>query len=178
LPVEESLIYWQESFKKISEDVFNKQYAYNIRHNYGLEGKRADYQPYNCMRIITTNRPGPGEHHGCPFRHFSEGNLRQELLRFGVPEDDIPQIIQLAAGNHCQAACSKVFKSKELEPRQLQGQDIGDIEELIETPNQYFNQAYRLAHGNTITNTEDTPGGSAYVGPTQSRKRSRPTAYP
>ena len=46
LPVQEALIFWRKAFKNITDDVFHKQYAYNIRHNYGLEGKKADYKAY------------------------------------------------------------------------------------------------------------------------------------
>lgn len=28
---------------KVTDDRFNKEYAYNVRHSYGKEGKRADY---------------------------------------------------------------------------------------------------------------------------------------
>ena len=33
----------------------------------GKEGKKVNWQPWNCMKIIMEN-VGPGENHGCPFR--------------------------------------------------------------------------------------------------------------
>jgi hypothetical protein len=33
----------------------------------GKEGKKKNWQPWDCMRIIMEN-VGPGENHGCPFR--------------------------------------------------------------------------------------------------------------
>lgn len=64
LSLEEALIFWRAEFTKLMDvDKFDKQYAYNIRHNYGKEGKRADYTPYSCMKIIMSNPPGPGDHH-------------------------------------------------------------------------------------------------------------------
>jgi DNA primase large subunit len=43
LPIEEALIFWRKSFSKTTDDKFNKEYKYNIRHSFGLEGKRANY---------------------------------------------------------------------------------------------------------------------------------------
>lgn len=46
LPLDQALIFWHMAFEKVTPDQFNKQYAYNLRHSYGVEGKRTDYTPY------------------------------------------------------------------------------------------------------------------------------------
>ena len=43
LSIEEALAFWRKSFSGHTDDQFNKHYKYNIRHSYGLEGRRANY---------------------------------------------------------------------------------------------------------------------------------------
>ncbi|KAI5147973.1 DNA primase large subunit [Enteropsectra breve] len=48
-----------------NRDQFNKEYLYAIRHNYGLEGRRANYTSFTCMKLIGL---GPDNSAlGCPF---------------------------------------------------------------------------------------------------------------
>lgn len=55
LPLEESLKFWRTEFgPKIPPDTFDKQYAYNVRHSYGKEGKRTEYTPHSCIKIISS----------------------------------------------------------------------------------------------------------------------------
>ncbi|TMW60894.1 hypothetical protein Poli38472_000936 [Pythium oligandrum] len=110
LQLDDAIAYWRQAFcKKMSVDDFNKKYAYNIRHNYGKEGKRKDYVPYNCMRIITGEPPKAGEYHGCPFRHYEEDHLRKALQ--GVSEPEKQDIISLVQGKHFQVACKRHFEA-------------------------------------------------------------------
>jgi DNA primase large subunit len=43
LPIEEALIFWRRSFSTITDDKFTKEYAYNVKHGYGLVGGRKNY---------------------------------------------------------------------------------------------------------------------------------------
>ncbi len=77
LSLEDSLNFWKKHFcKKIPEDKFDKEYAYNIRHNYGKEGKRQDYPSWSCEKIQGLPPIGPGQTHGCPFRTYGEEKLK------------------------------------------------------------------------------------------------------
>lgn len=51
---------------------FDKAYAYSIRHMFGKEGKRTDYTPYSCMKVILSNPPSQGDYHGEGSRHASK----------------------------------------------------------------------------------------------------------
>ena len=52
------MTFWRAEFApRTPSDKFEKQYAYNIRHNYGKEGNRKSYTPYSCLKVISAT-PG------------------------------------------------------------------------------------------------------------------------
>eukprot|EP00850_Spirogloea_muscicola_P007414 SM000037S13549 [mRNA] locus=s37:576175:577456:- [translate_table: standard] len=118
---------------QISVEAFDKQYAYNVRHNFGKEGKRTDYTPYTCMKIISAT-PGVGDHHGCPYSHFSEENLRAALGALRLPRAAEEEALAKVRGHHYQLACAAAFEG-------VHGAlaDAG-----INHPNQYFDQSRKL----------------------------------
>jgi DNA primase large subunit len=91
LSLDECLVFWRTGFSRKTDDEFNKEYRYNVRHAYGDVGgdgnRRGNgYAPYSCQRILTEHPPGPGETHGCPYRHFSVDNLTALLQQVGVSD--------------------------------------------------------------------------------------------
>ena len=136
LPVEETLKFYQKKYeKKTPLDKFEKEYAYNIRHSYGLEGKRQSYAPFNCEKIINMNVPMGNECHGCPFKNYSEDNLRKILNTCNLKDADIEDIISKKKTKEYQVACVKYFEGKF--PGVL-GDGIGIH------PNKYFTSAMKV----------------------------------
>ncbi|KAL5511664.1 PRI2 [Sanghuangporus vaninii] len=137
LSIEEAIVFWRKAFGgRITDDKFNKEYKYNIRHSYGLEGKRTNYAAYTCQRIITQNQPGPQDCHGCPYRHFSADRLQTALLASygpqGLSAADLPEIMSAVKQEHFHVACTKVFEVTHDLPR---GQGLDG--ESVTHPNQY-----------------------------------------
>ncbi|CAG8435545.1 3692_t:CDS:10 [Ambispora gerdemannii] len=148
LSLEEALRFWRMSFSETNDDQFQKKaYAYNIRHNYGMEGKRTNYSPLNCMRIITNNQPGEGDHHGCPFRHFSEANLSHTLHNAGVTDKvQIRQIIDYVKGHHYNIACTRFFELTH------GGSKEQGMMAAINHPNEFFEKSYQSSQESSLGN--------------------------
>ncbi|KAI9483560.1 MAG: eukaryotic and archaeal DNA primase, large subunit-domain-containing protein [Benjaminiella poitrasii] len=148
LSVGEALNFWRSAFSNITDDKFRKDYSYNIRYNYGLEGKRVNYKPYSCMKIITSNPPSVGEHHGCPFRHFSSGNLEARLRKDGINGNHVQEILELVREKHYQLACTRHFE--------VTYPDNKEKIDIIEHPNQYYELSKRLVEDQGSTIVEDS----------------------
>ena len=115
LTLEDCLIFWRQSFKLITDDVFNKEYRYNVRHAYGDVGGDAirrgkGYSPMSCQKILTEHPPGSGEAHGCPYRHFSLDNLTTLLQQTGVNDRDVLRgVKEDVEKKRFHIACNRVF---------------------------------------------------------------------
>uniref|UniRef100_A0A3B4A007 DNA primase large subunit n=1 Tax=Periophthalmus magnuspinnatus TaxID=409849 RepID=A0A3B4A007_9GOBI len=140
LSLEQALQFWRSEFirGKVDADKFDKQYAYSIRHIFGKEGRRADYTPYSCMKVILSNMPSQGDYHGCPFRHSDPELLKQKLQFYKVSPSGISQILELVKGMHYQLACQKYFELTH---------NVEDANFSLNHPNQYFIESQRLLGG-------------------------------
>lgn len=127
--LEDSLRFWREELTRgtIPLDKFEKEYAYNIRHNYGKEGSRVNYTPYSCMKIIMSS-VGPSDTHGCPFKIWDPSVLQTKLGQYGLGAAHAEEIASYVSKGHYQVACGKYFEISHNLP----------LEEGINHPNQYF----------------------------------------
>jgi len=136
LTLEEALSFWRSEFtKKVDVEKFEKQYAYNIRHIYGKEGKRQDKSPYNCLKIITSNQPGSGDHHGCPFKHSDAEILQRRLQSYNLSNESVKEVIDLVKKQHFQIACARYFEVTHKLPE-------GSMN--LNHPNEYFVESQKL----------------------------------
>ena len=110
LSLDESMALWKKKFAgKIDGEKFDKQYTYNIRHSYGKEGKRTDYTPWACSKIIS-QVPGASEYHGCPFKYFKDEVMSDFLLKkYHLPADKLIPIMEKKREGACQVACIKLW---------------------------------------------------------------------
>ncbi|KAF5746420.1 DNA primase large subunit [Tripterygium wilfordii] len=134
LKLDDALEFWRAEFsQKVGAERFDKEYAYNIRHNYGREGKRIDYTPYSCQKVIALT-PGVGDHHGCPYRHFSEENLRAALGKMGLASRAVEDVMDKVRNRHYQLACTLTFEA-------VHG---ASCDTGINHPNQYFSDSQQI----------------------------------
>ncbi|CAD7696056.1 unnamed protein product [Ostreobium quekettii] len=131
LSLSDALQFWQTQFApKIPLEKFQKEYAYNIRYNYGKEGKRQELSPYSCIKLVSMT-PQVGEHHGCPYKTFSEPQLRAALSRLNVAPRSITEAVNKAKAGHYQLACGAAWEGKHGCPC-----DAG-----VQHPNQYYRES-------------------------------------
>ncbi|KAF7556622.1 hypothetical protein G7046_g6243 [Stylonectria norvegica] len=172
LNLEECLMFWRSSFNKITDDTFNKEYRYNVRHVYGDVGGDANrrgngYSPFSCQKILTEHPPGPGEAHGCPYRHFNMENLTALVQSMGVSDRSVIQGIKEDKDKmKFHMACNRVFEhvhKAEIRKAKDEGIMTSNQLETIVHPNEYFKRSYLLKNLGKETDPS-TPGLSGRGG--------------
>lgn len=141
LSLEDSLTFWSQEFtKSMSIEKFNKEYKYNIRHTFGLEGGRINYKPWDCRTVLSKPRPQKGEYHGCPYRDLNNDALSTKLRSMELSEGEISDILEISNKGEYTSACSKVLELK----------TKGAVQEHITHPNLYFvrmREYFKKIHG-------------------------------
>jgi DNA primase large subunit len=152
----DALQYWQSHFTRVMSDKdFDRNYAYNIRYNYGKEGKRLDWSPYSCSAILSMQPPvAADDRHGCPFRELPAnqlaGMVTAELDAANLPDakEKIDEVTKLAAGKHYQLACKALWEASRPVPTHVPdgGAELRE-KPAVTHPNEYFDaaEAYRKA---------------------------------
>jgi DNA primase large subunit len=83
----------------------------------------------SCGKIIKGGAPSSGETHGCPFRHYSAGNLEATLYKDNISTNHVNEIMTLIQGSHYQLACTKYFEVTHPDHDKI---------DVIEHPNAYY----------------------------------------
>ncbi|XDG02544.1 hypothetical protein ABKA04_002159 [Annulohypoxylon sp. FPYF3050] len=164
LNLEECLIFWRSAFHKITDDTFNKEYRYNVRHSYGDVGgdsnrRGGGYSPFSCQKILTEHPPGPGEAHGCPYRHFNLENLTALLQQTGVSDRSVLQGVKEDKDNQkFHMACNRVFEYvHKNELKKAKDESIMSSQQLetIVHPNEYFRRSFLLKNLGKVKEEQD-----------------------
>ncbi|CAH2351769.1 DNA primase large subunit [[Candida] railenensis] len=148
LSIDEAMKFWSYQFTKsnsgITMEKFNKEYKYNLRHNYGLEGARINYKPPDCSRILSKPKPGKGESHGCPYRDLPLDSLITNLNEMGVTDQvDINMVVDDVGRNDYTVACTRVFEFTH--KQELAKSKATSSEGMhINHPNLYFDRSRQL----------------------------------
>jgi len=134
LSLEQSLEFWHNEFTtRVGEDGWKKKnYAYNIKYNYGQVGRRISWQPYNCQKIVALPAD-QSDPHGCPFRTKGQRTLEDEMSQFDPRQKK--EVIKQVADKNYPAACIAFFEARYgPSPR---------LESFLLHPNLYFIETRR-----------------------------------
>ncbi|CBH15309.1 DNA primase large subunit, putative [Trypanosoma equiperdum] len=149
-----------ESFAKTS-------YGYNIRHNYGMEGKKTSYSSLSCTSLLGLPPVvDKFDCHGCPFRFKNESAFRGVLLKeqlhplgkghssIRLAASDIEDIIQDCKGQHYTRACYKYFMATHPGARR---------DTLFRSPHEYYVTSREMTDkvGDSLSDStpaHETPG--------------------
>ncbi|KAG5866593.1 hypothetical protein JTB14_013112 [Gonioctena quinquepunctata] len=138
----DSLKFWEMAYTKdhasCSKCTHNwqkneKRYIYGIRHLYGLEGSRKNYQSRSC-RYLQEKSLGPTEEGGCPFKHFDDENLRS-VLKNALPNNLDEVEVMMYERNENPGVSCKLFRN--IVFKTMTGKEV-EKDVTVTNPVQYY----------------------------------------
>jgi DNA primase large subunit len=131
--MDDALALWADEFRKggTTAEQFDKEYSYNIKHQYGQAGSRNDYRSQSCRKVIGAG-PDSTCATGCPFKTCGSNELKRMLQQMHVPPAVVTQAVGDAEKQNYQVACSQVYKG-------LHGKEL--VDNVVTHPNQYFQES-------------------------------------
>ena len=87
----------------------SSEYKYYIEHMYGKKGKKTDYTPWSCNKVAEKAIPSGGDIYGCPFKYYSDANLKNTLAQRNLDSHEIEEVIQ-ARKDGFNFGCRKFFQ--------------------------------------------------------------------
>lgn len=128
--LDEVLVLWKREFMKggMTDDMFQKQYSYNFRHQYGQEGSRIKYKPFCCQQLIQAS-PDTSHTTGCPYKSYRPADLEAALRGMRLSKEVVGAVSEKADRGQYQVACTKVFHA-------MHGKC--GLNDVVQHPNQYF----------------------------------------
>ncbi|XP_018561603.1 probable DNA primase large subunit [Anoplophora glabripennis] len=134
LSYQDAMEFWKDEFtKKMSSEWFDRKYSYLFKHQYGKVGGMIDYEPSSCEEI-QNSCPGPGQHHGCPFKHWDLDRLLQRCRSDGFSTYNIKNVRDLVISKKYEEACMMYFRATH----------NATVENVFKSPNQYFVESYEF----------------------------------
>ena len=117
LSLDQAVAFWRGAFaQKVHCAVKKRGYFYSIRHYFGQEGSRKNYEAQSCAQITGGDGPLHGQNHGCPYTHMGESTLVATLKTLPVVEGgsrmsarDIETIVAYAKASNAAQACRHCF---------------------------------------------------------------------
>ena len=167
--LEEVLVFWKREFMMggMNEEKFEREYAYNFKHQYGEAGSRIKYKPFCCQQLIHSS-PDTSGTAGCAYKHHRPADLQNALNGMRLKTEVVTAVMNKAKEGHYQLACTMVY-----EARHACGQLAASTKatgagkkECVEHPNQYFkNSRQHYEDEDKDKDKETTQSVYAYILP-------------
>jgi DNA primase large subunit len=161
--LEDVLQFWRREFQAagLNGEQFEKEYAYNFKHQYGVAGSRIKYKPFCCQQLIQSSPvKGTCSTSGCAYKHYSPGDLQHALNGMRLEEGVVTAVMNKAREGHYQVACTMVYEARHAAEAKKEGVEHPQV--FVQHPNQYFKDSreyYEAKDSKEKENKNEAQGG-------------------